>query len=117
MALDEVAAVVERFVVAAKVALTQIIAAAATLVAIKTERLLVTLLAVVARVVGQGAVIAHKISAVVGGNPFGLVAAATFTQLHAGKICVGCLLVSKAQLVQEGDSHYENCTENKKLFH
>lgn len=78
VAFNEVAAVIERFVVAAEVALFQVVAVAAALVAIKAKGLLVTLLTVVARVVGQGAVVTHKVGTVVGGNPFGFVAAVTF---------------------------------------
>lgn len=113
MTLNKISTVVFRFVVSAKVALLQVAAGAAALMAIKAEGLLMALLTVVAGIVCQGAVVAYKVGTMVGSDPFGLVAVATFSQLHAGEISVGCLLVSKAQLVQEGYSHDENRTENK----
>lgn len=117
MAFDEVAAMVNRFVIAAKIPLLQVVTRTATLMAVKTKRLLVTLLTVVAGFTGKHTVVTDKVGTVIRGNSLSGMAVSTLVQLHTGKVSVGCLLISKTEFVQKGYSNDENSAENKDLFH
>ena len=81
---DKIAAMAFGLVISPEVALRQIIARAATLMAIKTPFLHMAFFAVVAGLAGQYPVFMEKISGVIGGYAFALVAGVAFLDFHFG---------------------------------
>jgi hypothetical protein len=82
--IDKISPVAFRNEIPTKVCGGKIRIYSATLMTVKTERLIVALGAVVARLARKGAVAARPVAIVVGCNPFTLVAVIAFGELHFG---------------------------------
>jgi hypothetical protein len=114
---NKVAAMAFGFIIAPCISLTQVVACAAALMAIKAPLLLMTLAAIVAGFTCQHTVPAQEVCVMVGCNAFSFMTAVAIPHRGIFILGMGRLLFGIRLLLEADKSKAENCYNKNYFFH